>query len=128
GKLWVPTSSPVSPITPFSAPVIDVNFTLETASSVQFPVYASTGNLPAGTSWTYSIDGTQYGSTTVAASPLDVTGGSHQIGASTVVLDNSTRFLPSSIHTRDFSGAGVYANSTSFPTSVQVLGTTYAVI
>ena len=128
GKLWVPTSTPVSPITPFSGPVVEVNFTLETASSVQFPVYASTGNLPSGSSWTFSVDGTQYGSNTVAASPLDVTGGSHQIGASTVVLDNSTRFLPSSIHTRDFSGAGVYANYTSFPTSVQVLGSTYAVI
>jgi hypothetical protein len=128
GKLWVPTSTPVSPITPLSAPIVEVNFTLEAASAATFPLFIGTGDLPGGSSWSYSVDGSEYGSTTPIASTLEVSGGSHSVGAASVVLSNSTRYEPTSIRTKDYSGTGVYANFTSSPATFQVLGNTYVTI
>jgi len=128
GNLWVPTASPASPIGPVTDPLVQVNFTLEAATSASFPIYVSTSDLPGGTSWTYSIDSTDYGSSSVIAPPIDVAGGSHSLNASAVVLSNATRYIPSAIDTFDYSGSGIRANFTSFPATVKVQGATYAFI
>jgi hypothetical protein len=126
GNLWVPAATPVSPIVPEVDPVVQVNFTLEAPSAATFPIVVNALNLPAATSWSYSIDSTQYGSSTPSAPAVDVLGGTHTIGASDVVLSNSTRYVPATIDTLDLSGTGIRSNFSTPSASLSIQGATYA--
>jgi hypothetical protein len=126
GNYWVATSATPSPILAQKDPVVNVNFTLQALGQATFPIDVSTSNLPGGTSWGYSVDTASYGSNLPAAAPLDVTGGTHTISAAPVILSNSTRYLPHSIDTYDFTGSGSWSNFTTLPATIAVDGTTFA--
>lgn len=128
GYLYVPTATPVSPIVPETDPIIDVNFTLEAVGLATFPVVVTAAGLPAGTSWNYAVDSTQFGTALATAPAVDVAGGTHSISAGPVVTSNESRYSPTSIDTLVLSGTGIRTNFTSAIASVAVQGSTYATV
>jgi List-Bact-rpt repeat protein len=124
GEYWVPTSTPASPIVQMTEPLVNVTFTLEALSAATFPVSVSTTNLPGSPNWGYSIDSSGYASSGASAAPVDVSGGSHSLSASPVVLTNSSRYLPYAADTYDYTGTGTWTNFSKLPAALAVDGAT----
>lgn len=128
GQVYAPTSTPVSPISLPADPMVEVNFSLESASAASYSVYVNAQGLPATATWGYGIDGNSYASGSSAAPPALVSGGTHTLSASEVVGTNGTRYEPTSIDARILDAADHWSNTTSLPASVDVAGTTYVYV
>ena len=128
GKLWIPSGTPVSPISLPADPLVTINYTLESASAATFPIYLTAVGLPSATSWSATVDTVSYGAQSTNMPALTVSGGSHTLSAAQVVLSNATRYEPNAIDARQINSSGTWANTTTLPANLFVDGTTYAYV
>jgi len=93
GSLWVGVAAPAGPVALSSTSQVNVTFTLQNTSSVEFPVTVLAKSLPSGTAWSGLLNGAGFGSVSATASGSVGGGTTLTASAASVFLPNATAFL-----------------------------------
>ncbi|MCI4323585.1 MAG: hypothetical protein L3K03_06155 [Thermoplasmata archaeon] len=125
GEVWIPTSTPPSPVELPGDRVVQINYTLGAPDTASFPAYALPSGLFNGTPWSYSIDGVSYGVENGSSSEFELTGGTHTLTAGPAVLANGTRFVASGTSVDAYVENGSWQNSTVVPSTVSIDGPSF---